>query len=303
MAPMPCITLDPSLEVRPDFTSAAFDTVCTALAMAEGTKKEAVAAQLTDAWDADNNTRRKAWADQVREDKAAVAEARLAHKANQLRELEELRKEEDAEKKEKEKKKPKLKEFVANKPVGDTTQLHPSRYAIHKLDERDYVELYYFTLEGCTEAVKLDRTITQDAFTFAKADKTLLLKPMATHKLSSKVIPDEDLTWRQMSIARTCLLHHMAQTSWPELHVIAIVEFYLNLESHPMWLQVDGDTVLLHYQAQVRREWHEALHASSNEHAFDISIINIKHVEAIGADIWNTRRTEGVLRSVQPFSA
>ena len=302
MALMPRITQDPSLEVRPDFTSAAFDAVCTALAAAEAIDKAVVAARLADAWDADNNTRREAWADQVREDEAAAAEIRLAQEADQLRELEELRKEEEAEKKEKEKKKPKLKEFVANKPVGDTTQLRPSRYAIHKLDECEYVELYYFTLEGCTEAVKLDRTIAQDAFTFAKADNTLLLKPMASHKPSSKVIPDEDLTWRQMSIARTCLLHHMAQAGWPEPHVIALAEFYLNLESHPMRLQVDGDTVLLHYQAQVRREWHEALRATSDEPAFDISVVNIKRVEAIGADLWNTRRTEGVLRSADPFS-
>ena len=182
-----------------------------------------------------------------------------------------------------------MKEFVANKPVGDTTQLCPSCYATHKLDEHDYVELYYFTLEGCMEAVKLDRTIAQDAFTFAKADNTLLLKPMALHKPSSKVIPDEDLTWRQMSIARFCLLHHMAQTGWPEPHVITLAEFYLNLESHPTRLQVDGDMVLLHYQAQVWCEWHEALRASSDEPAFDISIINLK-------------RVKGVLRSVQLFS-
>ena len=147
----------------------------------------------------------------------------------------------------------------------DTTQLCPSHYAIHKLIEHDYIELYYFMLEGCTAAVKLDCTIAQDAFTFAKADDTLLLKPMALHKLSSKVIPDEDLTWRQMSIARTYLLHHMAQASWPEPHIIALAEFYLHLESHPMWLQVDGDTVLLHYQAQIRHEWHEALQATSDE--------------------------------------
>ena len=134
---MPHITLDPSLEVRPDFTSAAFNSVCMALAAAEGIEKDAVAAQLSDAWDADNNTRREAWADQVREDKAAAAEARLAHKADQLRELEELRKEEEVEKKEREKKNPKLKEFVANKPVGDTTQLRPSHYTIHKLDEHN----------------------------------------------------------------------------------------------------------------------------------------------------------------------
>ncbi|KIJ89442.1 hypothetical protein K443DRAFT_687279 [Laccaria amethystina LaAM-08-1] len=298
---MPRITQDPSLEVRPDFTSAAYDAVCTALATAEGVEKEAVAARLSDAWDVDNNTRKMAWEEQLREDEATAAEVRLAQEENELREREEHRKEEEAERKEKEKKRPKLKDFVANRPVGDTTQLRPSRYAVHKLDEREYIELYYFTLEGCTEAVKLDRTIAQDAFTFAKADDTLLLRPMASHKPSNKVIPDEDLTWRQMSIAKACLLHHMAQTGWPEPHIIALAEFYLNLEGHPMRLQVDGDRVLLNYQAQVRREWHEALRNTNDEPAFDISIINIKRVEAIGADLWNTRRTEGVLRSVQPL--
>ena len=113
---MPHITQDPSLEVRPDFTSAVFDAVCMALAM----DKAVVADWLMDAWDVDNNTRREAWANKVREDEAAAAEVRLAQEADQLWELEELRKEEEVEKKEKEKKKPKLKEFVANKPVGDT---------------------------------------------------------------------------------------------------------------------------------------------------------------------------------------
>ena len=107
----------------------------------------------------DNNTRREVWANQVREDKAAAAEVRLTQEADQLQELEELRKEEEAEKKEREKKKPKLKEFVTNKPVGDTTQLCPLHYAIHKLDKHDYIELYYFMLKGCTEVVKLDHTI------------------------------------------------------------------------------------------------------------------------------------------------
>ena len=68
--------------------------------------------------------------------------------------------EDKAEKKEKEKKKPKVKDFVTNKPVKDTTQLFPSHYAIQKLDEQEYIELYHFTLEGCTEALKIDHTIT-----------------------------------------------------------------------------------------------------------------------------------------------
>ena len=91
-----------------------------------------------------------------------------------------------------------------------------------------------FTLEGCTEALKIDHTITQDTFT--KAEDTLLLKPMALHKPSNKVIPDEDLNWRQMLIAKSTLLYHISQTGWPEHYVVALAQFYLNLESHPTHL-------------------------------------------------------------------
>ena len=184
---MPRLTQDPNLAEKPDFTSAAYDAVCQALATAEQITREAVATRLADAWDVDNNAKIAAWEQQLREDQEAEAEANLAQEAADLLALEERRKEEEAEKKEKEKKKPKLKGLAMNKPVRDTTQLRPSRFAIHKLEERDYVELHYFTLEGCTEAAKQDRTIAQDAFTFTKADDSLLLKPMASHKPSNNV--------------------------------------------------------------------------------------------------------------------
>jgi len=298
---MPRLTQDPNLAEKPDFTSAAYDAVCQAIAQAEGSTREAVATRLSEAWDVDNATKIAAWEQQVAEDQEVANEAARAREAADQLELEEQRKEDEAEKKEKEKKKPKLKDLAVNRPVRDTTQLRPSRFAIHKLEDCNYVELHYFTLEGCTEAAKHDRTIAQDAFTFTKANDTLLLKPMASHKPSNKVTPDEDLTWRQMSIAKTTLLHHMGTTGWADQYIMALAEFYLNLENHPMRLQTDGDTVLLHYQAQVRREWHKALRSTSDEPAFDISLINNKRVDAIASDIWNARRAEGVLRSV-PFS-
>ena len=269
--------------------------VCTALTTAEVTK-EAVAICLSNTWDVENNTKKAAWEEQTRQDEVDAAEARLTQDELEQFKHKERRKEDEAKKKEKEKKKPEFKDFITNKPVKDTTQLCLSCYAIHKLDEREYVELYYFTLEGCTEATKLDHTIAQDAFTFTKAEDTLLLKPMASHKPSNKAILDEDLTWRQMLIAKGTLLHHMSQTGWPENHIITLAEFYLNLESHPTQLQTDGDMVLLHYQAQVRREWHEALRSTSDNPVFDISVINDRCIETIRADLWNTRHTEGVLR-------
>ena len=224
---------DPNLVEKPDFTSAAYDAVCQALTTAEQITREAVAIHLVDTWDVDNNAKIAAWEQQLREDQEAEVEATLAQEAADLLALEEHRKEEEAEKKEKDKK-PKLKGLTMNKPVRDTTQLHPSRFTIHKLEEHDYVELHYFTLEGCMEAAKQDCTIAQDPFTFTKANNSLPLKLMASHKPSNKVTLDEDLMWRQMSIAKTTLLHHMGRTSWPDRYIMALAEFYLNLKSHPM---------------------------------------------------------------------
>lgn len=297
---MPRITQDPHLAEVPDFASDAYDVVGTALATAQNITKEVAIARLAEAWKTENDARKVEWNRQVREEEEAEAEARRAREEAEKAEREERRQEEEADKREREKKKPKLKEFVANKPVKDTSQLRPSRYAIHKLEEREYIELQYFTLEGCTEAAKFDRTVAQDAFTFAKSEDTLILKPMASYKPSSKVIPDKDLTWRQMSIARASLLHYMSKTGWPDQHVVSLAEFYLNLESHPTRLEANGDAILLMYQAQVRREWHEALRSTSDELAFDISIINKKRVEAIASLMWNARRAEGVLRLVNP---
>ena len=122
---------------------------------------------------------------------------------------------------------------------------------------------------------------------------------MSSHKPSNKVTLDKDLMWREMSIAKTTLLHHMGRASWPDQYIMALAEFYLNLESHPMQLQTDGDTVLLHCQVQVHREWHKALRSTNAELAFDISLINNRQVDTIASDLWNARHAEGVLRLVR----
>ena len=151
---MPCLALDPNLEVRLHFVSTAYDALCTALATAKHINKGVIVTCLSNAWDVKNNTKKATWEEQARQDEVEAMDATLAQEDQQQLELEECTREEEAEKKEKEKKKPKLNEFVTNKLIKDTTQLHPSCYTIHKLDKQEYVELYYFTLEGCMAASK-----------------------------------------------------------------------------------------------------------------------------------------------------
>ena len=106
---MPRLTLDPNLEVRPDFASAAYDALCTALAAAKHIDKGVIVTHLSDAQDVENNTKKATWKEQVRQDEVEALDAALAQEHQQQLKLEERTREEEAEKKEKEKKKPKLK--------------------------------------------------------------------------------------------------------------------------------------------------------------------------------------------------
>ncbi|KAF8970302.1 hypothetical protein BDZ97DRAFT_1902045 [Flammula alnicola] len=195
-------------------------------------------------------------------------------------------------------KKRKVRNFEANKPVASSSIPHPSNFALNKLREHDYVELHYFTPEGCAEATRYDRTVAQDAFTFARVDDIMALKPYAAFKPSMKAIPDDQLTWRQMSTAKTPLLHYMSETGWPEAHIVSLATFYLNLENHGMRFERDGEAALLAYHAEVRREWHDALKGTNRGPAFDISIINEERLQRTLGNILNQRQSIGVLRSV-----
>jgi len=199
-----------------------------------------------------------------------------------------------------EKKKPKLNSFIANCPIATAIKLWPSRFALHKLEERDYIELSYFTPEGCAEAASNDHAVAEEAFAFSKVNDLVSLRPISAFKASSKVIQDDKLSWREMSIAKINLLQCMEETGWPKDHIVTLTTFYLNLENHPKCQEPDGDTVLLAYQAQVRHEWHIQLKNTTGEPAFDISFINDDLVKKIGVKMWNTTKTQLVTRSVPP---
>ncbi|KAF8961729.1 hypothetical protein BDZ97DRAFT_1905448 [Flammula alnicola] len=283
---------DPNISVQPDFTITVYDFARNAVAQAEGITPAEATERMTAAWNADQNDKIAAWNLQLEADQvatqAAMAQAaggqqiqppqqqqepppppppllephhHIAEQANPQRPLA--------------KKKAKLRPFQANKPVATESTPRPSRFAIHKLEEHEYVELHYFTPEACVEAEKYDQTISQDSFMITKVDETMAFKPMAAHKASSKIVSDENLSWKQMTLAKNTMLAKMAKTGWPESYVFALATFYLHLENHRLRTKENGEAALLKYQAQVRREWHDALrNTTSDEPVFDISIIN-----------------------------
>ena len=207
---MPRINQDPNVAEPPDFDSQEFRDNCAPLATAERTVEDIING-LKATWTLVNDAKKVAWQLQVKADQEAENDAlRALQEIEQAAALEQQRLEE-AERREKEKKKPKIKDFTADKPVGNVVTLRPSSYALTKLRDFEYIELHYFSTEGCAEAAKHDLTVAKDTFALMSSEDRLLLKPMAALKPSSKVLRDEDLNWRQMTMAKNNMLHHMSE--------------------------------------------------------------------------------------------
>ncbi|CAA7271865.1 unnamed protein product [Cyclocybe aegerita] len=296
---MPRITQDPNLAESPDFDSVEFQAVYAPLAT-EANPVENIIGTLKAAWTRDNDAKKAAWEAQVEQDKAAEEateqERQAAVEVEEAMKEKELQETEEANQREKEKRKPKVQNFTVNKVVDSVSDTCPSLYAIHKLCQGEYVKLYYFTPEACSEAERAEQTAAKDNITFTLVGDRLFMKLAAAYKAAKKVIRDEDLTFKQLMLTKNDMLRHMGQEEWPEQHVVALGVFFFKLESHRLRKQDGGDTVVLCYQLQVRREWTEALKGTSDEDVFDISIINDLWLNQMYTEHLNARHSQGVLQ-------
>jgi hypothetical protein len=177
----------------------------------------------------------------------------------------------------------------------------PSRYALKKLADFEYVELYYFTVAACREATDYERSIAEDAFTLSKIDDTMALRPMNACKPSTKAIPDVRLSWNDVSIAKTKLLQCMQDAKWPPKFLMSLAGFYVNLDAHAIREEEGGEQAIIQYQAEVRREWIDAVTGNGSQDPFDISIINEERLRRIAAKILYQRQLAAVQRSVLPI--
>lgn len=224
---MPRIERDPGLEICPNFASPHYDPLRTLITNTGATEEEAIT-QLTEAWNQENQARKEAWEQLDEEDQQAADEAdRLA------RELEQN--ELDTARRECEKKKPKINDFDVNSSVGSYITPCPSTYAINKLENFDYIELFYFTREGCLDALSNQRTEANDTYGLSKIGDFVSFWSISAVQASNNVVQDVDLTWAQMMYAKTSYLQHLGNAGWPKKHVDALAHFFIALEASSFW--------------------------------------------------------------------
>ena len=269
---------NPHLEIIPDHAGPHYDVLRAALAQNGTTPEQAIQA-LNDSWTQNHAARVQAWDQQVEEDVAAeLAAAALAEQQlpNQQAPLDPPPQVE--ERAEGEKKKPKLKDFDEATTVGNYIAPRPAQYALRRVEDFEYVELWYFTPEGCTDATQLQLTQHDDAFGLTKVDDLVALKSVSSLKASRNVIPDADLSFRQVSMAKNAFIPLMTKYQWLEKAINAFAQLFTQLELHPFRQREFGERALITYQARVRREWHDQLKLGS---AFNVGILNEDLLQSI----------------------
>ncbi|KAL1739716.1 hypothetical protein HDZ31DRAFT_68658 [Schizophyllum fasciatum] len=273
------ITTDPSLESCPDFAAEPWEAVRQGLISASRTEEQAIAV-LQEGWERTHQARLVAWAEQTRlvqEAEEAAAAALAQEEARKKAEREAA--DRDKERGDAGKGKNKLSDFDEDALAPDSFIPLPSAYARSKLDNQEYVELYYFTNEGCQEAAN-QKTSADDAFGLSREDDQVTLRPASAVRASKNAIADENLTWTQMTIGKTGFLKAAVAAGWPEKHIAALTNFFWAIENHPILEREHGQAILLRFQAQTRRWWHEDLR-HPNATKWNIGRINENAIETV----------------------
>ena len=185
---------DPHLEVMPDHAGPHYDLLRNTLVQNGMTVEQALQA-LNDSWTQNHNARTLAWDQQVADDALAaqnVAQGQQDQPQDPQDPPQPLAEEERVEG---EKKKLKMKDFDDALSVGNYIAPRPSQYALSRLEDFEYVELWYFTPEGCSDATQLQTTQHDDAFGLTKVDEFVTLKSISSVKASKNVVADADLTF------------------------------------------------------------------------------------------------------------
>lgn len=142
-----------------------------------------------------------------------------------------------------------------DRPTPGFLDIQPARHVLKKLEKKEYVELWHFTVQGCQDAALIDIATPDDTFGIVNTEKGLMLQTVGASSVSSKVIKDESLSWDQLSEGKRRLLDAMNSCGWSEHEVRELAKFYLSLDLHPIRSQEYRLQAILRYQDRVRRDW------------------------------------------------
>ena len=154
-------------------------------------------------------------------------------------------------------------------PPPNIITFRPSQYVLQKIPVYKYVELWYFTKDGCFEATQQAHLQADDAFGLLFTNEVLTLYLVALVKASKYAKADHELMLTEILQAWTSYLKHIKEASWPKKHISVLFKFFWNIECHPFCISTwHGDHILTTYTAKTRRHWYNRLKTGN---AFNIA--------------------------------
>jgi len=150
------------------------------------------------------------------------------------------------------------------RPTPSFLDISPARHILKRLEKKEFVELWHFTVQGCRDAAAINLTTPDDTLSLINTEKGLMLQTVGASSVSTKVIRDENLSWDQMTEGRNRLLACMSSCGWSRYEVEELARFYVQLDIHPIWSQPYGLQAILRYQENLRRDWTRSLKDGSS---------------------------------------
>ena len=126
-----------------------------------------------------------------------------------------------------------------------------STIAMQHMDKGNYVPLWYFTNAGLDDASKAFNIIKEDMLLLIKAgDGLMSLVPTLSSKESRNVVEDSNLSWDDFCITAPHMILAMSRSEWTPDRIAMMMEFWLNLNTHPQGIHWTG---MLYYFTKQNR--------------------------------------------------
>ena len=283
---------NPRLESPPNFQAPGYAIIRQALVdrnQREGTElnDEGAAKQLLDAWEDDRRTRQAAWDEATAEEERTRAEI----------EAERLREEEESRNAEEKKKKTKFPTLVPGLPPPKDSGFRPCQRAITRLENLEFIKLWYFTFAGCQIAKNTTLSEEDGMLSVTQEDGRIQFKrSSSTTSYRHLVVPDSDLDWKDLLQAKNVFLESIAKHGWPEPYLRMFNDFYCKLELRSELRQANGhgEQILISYHARARKEWFDSARLKT---PFDISVIDEEWMTEARQATWDSIFTQQIKKT------
>ncbi|KIK52988.1 hypothetical protein GYMLUDRAFT_77645 [Collybiopsis luxurians FD-317 M1] len=302
------LNFDPSNIPRPDFSGNIYVATRRALIADNDSPdiltEELAIQHLEDQWETENAALRVLYQVQLDEERQLVEQRRQeAIDLENKREAEKREKESELAKKAEEKRTP-LHSFTRGIGViSIPQQIHP--YAKKMMITRKYVPLWYLLPEAAAEAKERSKdAIDANRFQIAMDDvdnATSSLSLVGSHavRASPNAIPDSRLTWDQVMRAKSAFLSALPLGEFTNEFVAMFAGFYTGMDMHPEMQEINGDRIMAHYHAEMRRAWYDAF---ERRKPFDLAVFSERTLEESRVEIQRQNNAKA-LKEMQSATA